>query len=191
MADAPKSAEGVPAEAPAQPKKKTWLWIAIAVFVLAAGGGGAFFMFGSDSEEQETADDADDKKGAKAGKNGKAGKNAKAAKNKHKEPAQYVKLEPPFVVNFEAKGLMRFLQISVEVMTRDSATIELIKKNDPMIRNDLIMLFGSQQYESISTREGKEKLRADALKVVAKVIGDEGGDAERVEQLYFTSFVMQ
>jgi flagellar FliL protein len=190
MADAPKSAEGVPAEAPAQPKKKTWLWIAIAVVVLAAGGGGAFFMFGGDSAEQETADDADDK-GAKAGKNGKAGKNAKAAKNKHKEPAQYVKLEPPFVVNFEAKGLMRFLQISVEVMTRDTATIELIKKNDPMIRNDLIMLFGSQQYESISTREGKEKLRADALKVVAKVIGDEGGDAERVEQLYFTSFVMQ
>jgi len=187
MADAPKSAEGAPAEAPAQPKKKTWLWIAIAVVVLAAGGGGAFFMFGGDSEEQETADDSGDK-GAKGGK---SGKNAKAAKSKPKEPAQYVKLEPPFVVNFEAKGLMRFLQISVEVMTRDTATIELIKKNDPMIRNDLIMLFGSQQYESISTREGKEKLRADALKVVAKVIGDEGGDAERVEQLYFTSFVMQ
>ena len=63
---------------------------------------------------------------------------------------------------------MRFLQVTVEVMTRDPATAELIKKNDPMIRNDLLMLFGNQTYETISTREGKEQLRAEALKVVAQ-----------------------
>jgi flagellar protein FliL len=175
MADAPKPAEGAPAQAEA-PKKKPWLLIVIVVVVLAAGGGGAFFFLGSKDKTAATEEE------------GKAGK---GAESKHKEPAQYVKLDPPFVVNFEAKGLMRFLQVTVEVMTRDPLTIELIKKNDPMIRNDLIMLFGNQQYESISTREGKEQLRAEALKVVAKVVGDEGGKAGNVEQLYFTSFVMQ
>jgi flagellar FliL protein len=53
------------------------------------------------------------------------------------------------------------------------------------------MLLGGQTYETISSREGKERLRADALKVVADVIAGEGGKADSVEQLYFTSFVMQ
>jgi flagellar FliL protein len=103
----------------------------------------------------------------------------------------YVKLDPPFVANFEAKGLMRFLQVSVEIMTRDTATAELVKQHDPMIRNDLLMLFGSQTYESISTLEGKDQLRASALSTVQKIIQAEGGNSKNVEQLYFTSFVMQ
>jgi len=53
------------------------------------------------------------------------------------------------------------------------------------------MLFSNQTYETISTREGKEKLRTEALDVVSKVIADEGGKGKYVEQLYFTSFVMQ
>jgi flagellar FliL protein len=176
MADAPKPAEGAPAEAPAR-SKKPWLLILIAVLVLGGGGAGAYFFFGGSSDKA-----AEEKPDAK---------HAKGKDSKPKEPAQYVKLDPPFVVNFEAKGLMRFLQVAVEVMTRDPETIELIKKNDPMIRNDLIMLFGNQTYTTISTREGKEQLRADALQVVAKVVAAEGGKAEKVEQLYFTSFVMQ
>jgi flagellar protein FliL len=176
MADAPKTE--VATEAPAPKKKGALMMLLIAVVALGIGGGAAFFLVGGKSDKAEAAD-------SKAGEPGKKG----AAK--HKEPAQYVRLDPPFVVNFEAKGLMRFLQVAVEVMTRDPETVELIKKNDPMIRNDLILLFGNQQYESISTREGKELLRAEALKVVAKIIAEEGGKADKVEQLYFTSFVMQ
>jgi flagellar protein FliL len=110
---------------------------------------------------------------------------------KPKAPALYVEFEPPFVVNFEAKGVMRFLQVSVQVMTRDAETAELVKQHDPKLRNDLLLLFGSQTYETISTLEGKEHLRNEALQTVAKVIDDEGGEGKTVEQLYFTSFVMQ
>lgn len=162
-------------DAPAPKKKPLLLIIVIAVAALAAGGGVYFFVGGKDK--------------AVAGEQGKKGADAEDAKPKL--PAQYVKLDPPFVVNFEAKGLMRFLQVAVEVMTRDPHTAELLEKNNPMIRNDLIMLFGSQKYEDISTREGKEKLRADALSTVSKIIESEGGEAKKVEQLYFTSFVMQ
>jgi flagellar protein FliL len=177
MAEAPKTpAEGAaPAEAP-KSKKSMLLIICIVLAALAAGGGAAFFMRGH--ADEAAAVDA---------KNGKGAKKAQ----EQKLPAQYVKLEPPFVVNFEAKGLMRFLQVAVEVMTRDPATADLIKKNDPMIRNDLIMLLGSQTYETISSRDGKDRLRGEALKVVATIIESEGGDASKVEQLYFTSFVMQ
>jgi flagellar FliL protein len=148
--------------------KALWLMVVVALLALVAGGGGAYVLLSKDAAASVTAQ-----------------------KPAQKLPAQYVKLDPPFVVNFEAKGLMRFLQVTVEIMARDPNTADMLKKHDPKIRNDLILLLGSQRYEDISTREGKEQLRADALQVVAEVINSEGGDGSLVEQLYFTSFVMQ
>jgi flagellar protein FliL len=174
MAD-PTPAEGAAAEAPPK-KSKLLLIIVIACVVIAGGAGGGFYFFSHGKEEAQSAD---------------AKGKGKKKEVVPKAPAVYVKFDPPFVVNFEAKGMMRFLQVSVEVMTRDPATAALIKENDPMLRNDLLLLLGNQTYETISTREGKEHLRGEALKTVAKVVGDEGGTAKYVEQLYFTSFVMQ
>lgn len=166
-------AEAAPAPAPAPAKKGPLLMIVIALIFAVATGGGVYFAMAKTQHAQG------------------AGADKEKAEEAPKLPAQYVKLDPPFVVNFEAKGLMRFLQVSIEIMTRDSVTLETIRRNDPMIRNDLILLFGNQKYETISSREGKDQLRAEALKVVAKVVADEGGSPEKVEQLYFTSFVMQ
>ena len=106
-------------------------------------------------------------------------------------PPIYLEFDPPFVVNFEAKGTMRFLQVTIKAMTRDPYTAQLIEQHDPVIRNDLLMLLSSQTYETLSSREGKEKLRAEALQVVANVVDAEGGNGANVEQLFFTSFVMQ
>lgn len=176
MSDAP----AVDGSAPPPPAKSKML-IIILCSVLAAGaaGVGVFFLTAKGGEEHAQVE---------AGKAGKAGKESKAAP---KAPAVYVKFDPPFVVNFENKGMMRFLQVSVEVMTRDPLTADMIRQHDPELRNDLLMLLGGQSYETISSREGKEKLRAEALKTVAEVIAGEGGKAASVEQLYFTSFVMQ
>lgn len=172
MSDAA-TAEVVPAK-----KSGASMLVIILSALLAAGaaGGGVYFFTASKGQDTAASEEA-------------AGAKAKA--KVPKGPAAYVKLDPPFVANFEAKGQNRFLQVSVEVMTRDPATADLIKLHDPMIRNDLLMLFGNQQYENISTREGKDKLRLEALNLVGKVIAAEGGDAKKVEQLYFTSFVMQ
>jgi len=165
MSDAP---AGDPPAAPA--KSKMLVIILCSVLAAGAAGGGVFFMTlkkGADDQASEENHDGP------------------------KLPAAYLKFDPPFVVNFENRGMMRFLQVSIEVMTRDGATAELIRQHDPKLRNDLLMLLGSQTYETISTREGKEKLRGEALQVVHDVITAEGGKPEKVEQLYFTSFVMQ
>jgi flagellar FliL protein len=102
-----------------------------------------------------------------------------------------VNLDPPFVVNFEAESMVRFLQVTVSVMTRDPHTEEIIKKNDPRIRNDLLMLLSNQHYNDISTREGKEKLRSAALDAVRVDVKGAGGEGAKVEDLFFTAFVMQ
>jgi flagellar FliL protein len=107
-----------------------------------------------------------------------------------KQPANYVALDPPFVVNFEGTGPARFLQITVEVMTRKAEAAEHIKKHMPVIRNNLVLLFGSQTYDKVNTLKGKEELRQAALAEVQKIIEEETGEPS-VEALYFTSFVMQ
>jgi len=175
MADAPGSddaAADAPAAAPAK-KSKLPMIIAAAVVALLAAGGGAYFFIGKKEPAQPDA------------------KAAKAQEAQPKGPPIYVEFDPPFVVNFEARGMVRFLQISAQVMTRDPATAELVKTHDPVVRNDLLLLFGSQTYDLLSTREGKEQLRNLALQSVVKVVAAEGGNGKNVEQLYFTSFVMQ
>jgi flagellar FliL protein len=163
----------VPVLAPAEeaPKSKPkWLIIVIAaVVVLALGGGGAWFLL----------------------PHGNAHAKEHGAEKEPLGPPQYVALDPPFVVNFDADQAVRFLQITVQVMSRDPATLEQLKANDPVVRNDLLLLFGSQKYEVVSTRAGKEQLRSDALTAVRSIIAGVGGKPEHVEAVYFTSFVMQ
>jgi flagellar FliL protein len=86
---------------------------------------------------------------------------------------------------------VRFLQITVQLMTREPHMVEFLERNSPIIRNDLLLLFGNKQVEEVSTNAGKEALRAAALETVRKIVAAEGEKPEALEAVYFTSFVMQ
>ena len=60
-----------------------------------------------------------------------------------------------------------------------------------MVRNDLLLLLANQKYATVSTREGKEHLRGDTLTAIRHVIESSGGKPDHIEQVFFTSFVMQ
>ena len=152
--------------------KKGLLIIIISVVVLAGGGAGAYFGFLNKGPDDKTAA-------------------AKKEEPKPKLPAQFVALDPPFVVNFEPGSSTRFLQIAVELMTRHPEMVEFLKRNTPIIRNDLLLLFGNKRPEDVATQEEKEALRAAALQTVRKIVTEEGGKPEELEAVYFTSFVMQ
>ena len=157
------------AEEAAPKKSKKLLIIGIAAFVVLAGGGAAAFMMMGHSDPHKKHE----------------------VKKEPAKPPLYVALDPPFVVNFEGEQLVRFLQVTVQVLTREPETQELLKVNDPVIRNDLLMLFANQKYEVVAQREGKEKLRMEALKSIKHVVETNGGKPDSIENVYFTSFVMQ
>jgi flagellar FliL protein len=157
-------------EAPAKKGGKGLIIAVVLLLVLGGGGFAAFKLMGH-------------KEDPKAKKEG--------AKKEQLLPAKYVTLDPPFVVNFEADSAVRFLQITVSVMTRDPEVEKLIKDNDPRIRNDLLFILGNQNYQSVSKQEGKNDLQNRCLEAVRTVVKDSGGDGAKVEALYFTSFVMQ
>lgn len=107
-----------------------------------------------------------------------------------KKPAVYVKLDPPFVVNFDGQGKARFLQVVIELMGRDESKLENAQNHMPAIRNKMLLLLSSQSYDVLSTVEGKELLRQQALEDIRAILEDELGEPV-IEDLYFTSLVMQ
>ena len=85
--------------------------------------------------------------------------------------------------------MVRFLQITMEVMAHDPKAIESVQKNIPLIRNNLLLLMSNRDYQSMMSREGKEKLRQEALAEVRAVQKKQGG--EDIDDILFTSFVVQ
>jgi len=163
---------GAPAAAPAIPKAKApVLAIIVAVVMSAAASGGAAFWFSS--------------RAAPAAAHGE-----EAKKEEPKAPAQYLPLEPAFTVNLEDTDASRFLQVEIQVMARDTATLEAIKLHQPRIRNALLLLLGQQKTAQIADRAGKEKLQAAVLAEIQKILKAETGKPG-VEAVYFTSFVTQ
>ena len=103
--------------------------------------------------------------------------------------AVFYAIDPPLVVNFEDGSAVRFLQISMEVMAKDQKAIDSVQKNMPLIRNNLLLLMSNRDYQSMMSREGKEKLRAEALTEIKNVQKKQGGDD--IDDVLFTSFVVQ
>ncbi len=106
-------------------------------------------------------------------------------------PELYTGLHPAMVVNFrDAVGDQHFMQIEMEVMARDQDVIDAVKDHTPLIRNNLILLYGGVSYEHITTRAGKEQMLADGLKEIQDVLTARIGKPN-VEALYFTSLIIQ
>lgn len=144
----------------------------VAVLIASAAVGLALFFVGGEPADAESA-----------------GAAAEVEPSDQGEPLYYA-LDPAFVVAFNSPTVARFLQVSVEVMTREDAVIESIKYHMPAIRDRIVMLFSSQKSEVLETMEGKEQLRSEILAGVQGILREHTG-SPGVEAVYFTSFVMQ
>ena len=111
---------------------------------------------------------------------------AKAAKAAATPPAPmiYYAMDPPFVANFGPGASARFLQIDLRVASRSPETIALMQANEPL-------LFGAQDATALADRAGKDKLRAESLATVRRIVKSLGGKPESVDSVLFASFVMQ
>jgi flagellar FliL protein len=107
-----------------------------------------------------------------------------------KQAAIYEELTPAFVVNFTHNGRARYMQISIALLVRDQAALDALKVHMPVLRNRLVMLFSSQDYESLITPIGKEMLRQQATASVQELAQKETGNLT-VEQVLFTNLVLQ
>jgi flagellar FliL protein len=170
--------------------KKKLIIIILAVVVLLAGGGGAayfFLMKGDPAPEGEHGQSAKatDKHEAKPEENNEASEHDAAPVEK-----LYFDLTKPLVVNLPKGMGAKFVMIAVTLLVEGADTVDALKKNEPMVRNNLLMVISAQNADELKTREGKDKLRAAIKESVSAVLTKMAGKS-RLKDVYFTSFVMQ
>lgn len=171
----PSPVSAVPAAPPPEPPKKgkpILLVLIVLVLGLGAGGGAAWFFLAKPAGEGARAADP------------------AAAAPDQKAPAQYVALEPAFVVNLADEGSARYLQTELQVMSRDPKVIADLNTHMPAVRNALLMLFAKQKQADVRSEEGRQRLQTEALAAINGVLREETG-REGVEALFFTSLVTQ
>ncbi|MCK9619343.1 MAG: flagellar basal body-associated FliL family protein [Methylobacter sp.] len=151
--------------------KKLIIIIVAAIILLAAGGGATFFLMKEDSSN---------------GKGEHADEDEAAV---HAEKL-YFDMSKPIVVDFPKGAAIQHGRITVSMLVEGAETIEVLKKNEPMMRNNLLMLIGAQDPASLNTREGKELLGKAMLDDVTAVLVKMAGKG-KVNEIFFTSFVMQ
>lgn len=158
-------------DTPSKPRRSL-LATALVAVIAAAGAGGAVWYF-----TQGRADAAPAK--------------ARVATAATPAPAQYFALDPAFVVNLNGRiDGPRYLQVEVQLMTRDPEALPALQTHAPAIRAKLLMLFSQVEPEQIADRAGKERLQASALAEVQKLMTAETG-RKTADDLLFTSFVTQ
>ena len=113
-----------------------------------------------------------------------------AAVTPGKQQAIYEVLAPAFVVNFKSQGKPRYLQVSVALMARNKADLDALKVHMPTLRNQLVMLFSSQEFAELNTPLGVDLLKQKATIAVQELALIEVGKPV-VEQVLFTNVVMQ
>ena len=165
-----KKQEEAEAEAPAGGGKKKLIFMALGALLLIGGsvGGTLMIVSGGDTAEAELETEAEPDRGT----------------------ATYVDLKPAFTVNLAPEDPVGFLQISMQVLTFDEDVADELEKHKPLIRNNLVVLFGRQKSDDLRAADGKEKLQVAALETVQSVINEHGSGGQ-VDNVFFTSFVMQ
>ena len=172
------------------------LLVVLIILVLVVGGIGAWFFLSNDSEGGESAEAEDGKPG------------------KVLQPLHYQTMVPEFVVNFGPGSKVRYLQVDLQIATRDEAALAAVNTYRPVLRNDILVLLSGLSFEELSERSGKESLQKQLRRVINKTVVDamKGGkkkegadskdeskaaDAEEkeikgpIENVYFLSFIMQ
>lgn len=102
----------------------------------------------------------------------------------------YHSVDPAFVVNVQEGPRYRYLQIQVDVMTRDPAALTRFEKYLPRIKGELNMLFSSLTSEQAHAIEGRQALQKSTLDTINRVLTEESG-AAGIEAVYFSKFVVQ
>ena len=150
--------------------KSKKMLIIIAAVLLLGSGAAAFFLMGGEEAPSEDAVEA----------------------KPIKQAAIYHTVEKPFVINFDKQSdnRVKYMSIKLKLMARDQAAIDAVKLHMPAIQHTLLMLFFSQNYDAMNTKEGTKALRKETLTTINDLLTAEK-QPSLLEAVYFTSLIMQ
>lgn len=149
--------------------------IGILVVIMAVGlsvGATLFFLSGTEARDASPV--------AAEGESGASSDSA---------PALYYRFEKPFITTVAQEGKSRYLQVFVALVARDATSEAALGTHSPLLRSRLLTLFGSGNFLTLQSEEGRQALKSEALILVNEVLEAEG--APPIERVLFTNFVLQ
>ena len=103
----------------------------------------------------------------------------------------YYTLDPEFITNFLSDGpTLGYVRVKVDLMVDNAADIELLKRHDPLLRDAINTLLGSQTLEEVKSQEGREKVRLKCKAKVEELLTKEEG-RKVIRDLLFTNYLYQ
>ena len=103
----------------------------------------------------------------------------------------YYTLDPEFITNFISEGpTLGYVRVKVDLMVDNAADIELLKRHDPLLRDAINTLLGSQTLEEVKSQEGREKVRLKCKAKVEELLTKEEG-RKVIRDLLFTNYLYQ
>ena len=155
-------------------KMTTILLIVLIVLVLIIGGVGGWLYFSKDSGSES------DGGGEASSGDGNTEKVLK--------PLHYLSMVPEFVVNFGPGSKVRYLQVDLQVATRNESALAVINTYRPVLRNNILVTVNKVVTEAMQGEKNKEDKDKKASDKQQTEVGDVKGP---IENVYFTSFIMQ
>ncbi len=102
----------------------------------------------------------------------------------------YVSIVPALVGNYSSGMKMKFYKADISLKVTGTEAEEKVKYHEPLIRNQLVLLFSQQTDETLGSQNAKEQLRQEALKQVMQVLEQEEGKPY-IEDLLFNNLILQ
>ena len=90
----------------------------------------------------------------------------------------------------------RQAQVSFRIFTYSSELVEYLKKNDPMIRHHVLNTLSTADNAKFLSKAGREELQKELKQALVDVLSNSGNEedkilAEKVENVYFNTFILQ
>ncbi len=106
--------------------------------------------------------------------------------------AQYVHLQPAFVLNYgnNTKGRMKYIRTDVALRVVGAEAAGKVNHHQAYIRNQMVLLLSQQDDKTVNNAQGREQLRQVALEEVRALMSELEGQPY-IEDLYFQNFVAQ
>jgi len=102
----------------------------------------------------------------------------------------YFKYDKPFLVNLKQGNSSRFFQVEISFRGKSQAAMDLLQLHEPVVKNRLNQLLGSQEVAVMQTDAGRQQLVLDITQAVNDFLKEHDENAS-IETVLFNSFVMQ
>lgn len=92
----------------------------------------------------------------------------------------------PYLVNLADAGGKRYLKLTMKMELSDAKLQEELSERNSEIRDALIILLSSKEYEDIATPSGKTRLKQEIMVRMNKMIKN-----GQIKEIFFTDFIVQ